>query len=256
MSCRSGTLEGHRRAVSDVIEIMRGDLGAHLDLARMAAAAYMSHYHFLRVFEEVTHISPIRFLAALRIQDAKRMLLETALPITAICFETGYNSLGTFTRIFTESVGVNPSSFRRLGETIGGRSIAELIGRYLDRDLGSGCRRAVSGWVRGPADFAGPIFVGVFSSPIPQQRPMSGCVLEHAGRFELGLEASDTACYLMAAGFPAKSEGISYLLGSREVLVAAKPLIGCGAGSADLVLRPVEALDPPILIALPMLLGQ
>jgi hypothetical protein len=182
------------------------------------------------------------------------MLLETTLPVTAVCFEAAYNSLGTFTRIFTESVGVNPSSFRKLGETVAGRSIEEVMGRYAEGGLAA-CRRGiVSGSVQGPAGFEGPIFVGVFSSPIPRQRPLSGAVLAHPGRFALPLEVSDQACYLMAAGFPAKSDGITYLLGSREVLVAAAPLIDNAPGGIQLVLRPLEELDPPILSALPMLL--
>ena len=256
MSFRSGTLECHRRAVGGVIAAMRGDPSAQLDLGGMAATAYMSHYHFLRVFERVTHISPARFRAALRIEHAKRMLLETAQPVTTVCFEAGYNSLGTFTRIFTDAVGVNPTAFRKLGEVVAGRSIETFLGRYFERVSAPPRRHMARGWVRAPANFEGLIFVGVFSSRIPQQRPLSGCVLAHPGRFELPLEVSNQGGYLLAAGFPADVEGRSYLLGSREVLVAAAPLMLDQGRPTDLMLRALGPLDPPILIALPMLLVE
>src|ERR1019366_3452784 len=147
------------------------DPSAPLDLEALAAAAYMSRYHFLRVFEDVTSISPARFLAALRMHQAKRLLLETTLAVTSICFEVGYNSLGTFARLFTDSVGVNPSSFRKLGEAGAGRSLEALTPDNLQGPLRSG--RTISGSVRGPADFHGVIFLGAFSSPIPHQRPVN-----------------------------------------------------------------------------------
>jgi len=259
VSFRSDTLECHRRAVRNVIEVMWRDPSAPLDLEAMAAAAHMSNYHFLRVFEEVTRISPARFLAALRMQQAKRLLLETSLPVTAICFEVGYNSLGTFTRLFTDSVGVNPSSFRRLGEALAGRSIEALM-PSLQRPFPLQSSRTISGSVRGPADFQGVIFLGAFASPIPQQRPISGSLLLHQGRFELELERSGQHCCLLAAGFPANSNGISYLLPSLdEVLVASTPLTCETSGGdplkpLDVILRPVEPFDPPILTALPILL--
>jgi AraC-like DNA-binding protein len=220
----------------------------------------MSRYHFLRVFKEVTRITPARFLAALRVERAKRLLLETLASVTTICFEVGYNSLGTFTRLFTDAVGVNPVSFRKLSEGLGGRCIDELIATYFQHRTALRRKRTISGSVRGPDDFHGVIFLGLFNSSIPRQRPVEGSLLLHQGRFELALEGSAQPRCLMAAGFPAKSNGISYLLpSSDEVLVASTPLpcetLGSGTVQAcDLILRPVEPFDPPILTALPILL--
>ncbi len=257
---RTETVECHRLAILHAIDSMRQDPSARHDLARMAAAAFMSRYHFLRVFEEATNISPGRFLAALRMQRAKRLLLETSMPITTICFEVGYNSLGTFTRLFTECVGVSPSSFRKLIEDLAGHSIEPLMEAYLRRRLPSRSQRIISGSVQGPADFQGVIFVGAFSSPIPQQQPLNGTLLLHPGRYELALEPGAEPRCLMAAGFPANSDAISYLLPSPEqVLVASKALSCEIAGDdaphlCDLVLRPLRPFDPPILTALPILL--
>ena len=261
MSFRSGTVQYHRRAIQHVVEVMRTDPGARLDLEAMAAVAAMSRFHFLRVFEEVTAVSPARLLTALRMHQAKRMLLETSLPVTDVCFETGYNSLGTFTRLFTYFIGVSPSSFRKLGEALAQRPTAALAWGDLPRQPPPRPVRSIVGTVRGPAGFDGPIFVGAFSSPIPQHRPMSGGLLLQQGPFELELPQDDPPSCLMAAGFPANLNGVGYLLPSAtEVLVASVPLraevYGGPLLAYDLALRPMEPFDPPILTALPLLLER
>src|ERR1017187_6409826 len=140
------TLECHKRAIGTVIDVVRKDPSAQLDLSAMAAIASMSECHFLRVFKEVTSVSPVRFVAALRIERAKHLLLETSLPVTTICFEVGYNSQGTFTRLFTEYVGLSPSSFRRLKPTY---SVNNLVNVGLSP---SSFRRLREELVRSPVD--------------------------------------------------------------------------------------------------------
>jgi len=49
----------------------------------------------------------------LRITTAIRLLLTTEISVTNICFDVGYNSLGTFIRRFTELVGRSPCQLRR-----------------------------------------------------------------------------------------------------------------------------------------------
>src|SRR5207237_652416 len=85
-------------------------------LAELADSACMSAFHFSRVFSAVTGISPARFLAALRMAAAKRLLLASERRITEICMDVGYNSLGTFTTLFNEFVGIAPTRFRELGQ--------------------------------------------------------------------------------------------------------------------------------------------
>lgn len=260
MPHRPETLEFHRHAVQEVISVMRKDPSSPLDLSAMAAVASMSRYHFLRVFEEVTSITPSRFLAAIRMERAKRFLVETSLPVTSICFEVGYDSLGTFTRLFTDFVGLSPNSFRKLSDQLARRPIDELIATYLQRPSAPPSNWVVSGLVRGPLDFHGIIFLGLFPSPIPQRRPINGVLLLHLGRFELDLAAVGQPAFLMAVGFPERSSLVAYLLPSQsDLLVGSSSL--CNKSSegdvlqhCELTLRRLTPFDPPILTALPLLL--
>ena len=84
-----------------------------LSLADLARSAILSRFHFSRIFKDATGVSPGRFLSAVRIYQAKRMLLNTPLKVTDVSFAVGYNSLGSFTNHFTDSVGISPGRFRR-----------------------------------------------------------------------------------------------------------------------------------------------
>jgi AraC-like DNA-binding protein len=102
-------------AVHRVIDLMRENLGENLTVDDMARVAMYSKFHFTRVFQRVTGMSPGRFLSALRLKEAKRLLLSTELPVTEISYRVGYSSIGTFGSRFTQAVGMSPSGYRRHG---------------------------------------------------------------------------------------------------------------------------------------------
>jgi AraC-like DNA-binding protein len=260
MHHKQDTEESYRKSIQAVIEVMRKDPSAPLDLRAMSQIACLSPFHFLRVFEELTSITPLRFLSALRVELAKRLLLETALPVITISYDVGYNSQGTFTRLFTDLVGASPTSFRRLQEEMNGSSFEGLIADYLQRQIRWRSAATVSGTVHAPTEFRGLIFLGLFSSHIPKQKPIAGTLLSRQGPFVLSLDRATPHGSLMAAGFPQSSSVIDYLLPPMaDLLVGSLPFscadrISNAATSVELTLRPAGPLDPPILIALPLLL--
>src|ERR1043166_9194315 len=111
---RPATIASHHEAVERVIRIMHDRLDEPLTLQEMSKIAYISPFHFNRIFRHVTGIPPNQFLYALRLETAKRLLLTTDTSVTDVCFDVGYNSLGTFIRRFTGLVGLSPSRFRSL----------------------------------------------------------------------------------------------------------------------------------------------
>jgi AraC-like DNA-binding protein len=84
-----------------------------LDLDAMAQSARLSRFHFLRRFRGAFGETPHEFLTRCRIERAKTLLLETDIPITSICFEVGYGSVGSFSSLFARMVGRSPERFRR-----------------------------------------------------------------------------------------------------------------------------------------------
>jgi AraC-like DNA-binding protein len=84
-----------------------------LDLDAMAASARLSRFHFQRRFRGAFGETPHELLTRCRIERAKTLLLETDAPITSICFEVGYGSVGSFSTLFARHVGRPPERFRR-----------------------------------------------------------------------------------------------------------------------------------------------
>ena len=81
-------------------------------VARLASVSGVSAAHFARSFGEAFGMPPHRYLLSRRIERAKASLRDSNLAVTAIAFETGWNSLGTFSRIFRDVTGESPSACR------------------------------------------------------------------------------------------------------------------------------------------------
>ena len=128
----------------------------------MSRVAYLSTFHFNRVFHQITGLPPAKFISAMRLDEAKRLLLNTNQSITDICFEVGYNSLSTFTRRFTQRVGLGPREFRYLAERITPASVESLCAHYAELTDAHTLRPSVEGFVDSPKLRGGPIFVGLF----------------------------------------------------------------------------------------------
>jgi AraC-like DNA-binding protein len=84
-----------------------------LDVASLARIAHVSPAHFSRTFRSTFGETPHRYLQRRRVERAMFLLVQTDLSVTDICFDVGFNSLGTFSRTFSHVVGETPSRFRR-----------------------------------------------------------------------------------------------------------------------------------------------
>jgi transcriptional regulator GlxA family with amidase domain len=82
-------------------------------VSRLASVSGASQAHFARSFRDAFGIPPHRYLLTRRVERAVALLRDTDLPIIEIAFETGWNSIGTFGRIFRDVTGENPSELRR-----------------------------------------------------------------------------------------------------------------------------------------------
>ena len=86
-----------------------------LCIRRLARIAEVSEAHFIRTFRATFGETPHRYLQRRRIERAMFFLRATDRSVTDICFDVGFDSLGTFSRTFRDVVGESPSAFRRRG---------------------------------------------------------------------------------------------------------------------------------------------
>lgn len=84
-----------------------------LTLDEIASVACLSPNHLLRTFRHLFQQTPHQFLTACRLNEAKRLLIATDLSITAICLMVGFESLGSFSSLFSRQVGLSPQAYRQ-----------------------------------------------------------------------------------------------------------------------------------------------
>ncbi len=89
------------------------DYARPLDVPALAREAYASPGHFSRAFKRAFGESPHQYLLRRRIERAKDLLRGTDLSVTEVCFEVGFQSLGSFSSAFHELVGEPPSGYAR-----------------------------------------------------------------------------------------------------------------------------------------------
>lgn len=84
-----------------------------LNLAAISKEACLSPYHFLRLFRDTFDTTPHQYLIHRRIEKAKELLRARSLSVTDVCFEVGFESLGSFSSLFRKCVGHAPINYRR-----------------------------------------------------------------------------------------------------------------------------------------------
>jgi AraC-like DNA-binding protein len=254
VSHRGDTVEAYEAAVVRAIRHMKERLAEPLDLDALARIAAISKFHLVRVFDEITGTTPHHFLACLRVQRAKELLLKTGSPITEVCLEVGYNSLGTFSNTFRGLVGVSPQEFRALPKRLTAAQFATAIWRYLaGREKISG--PAIEGVVEGPGRLKGFTFVGTFTSGVPLGVPASGTVMIGHGKFRIERPAKGEF-HLLAAFVPLSAKLAEMVVNIPITLVASLRVQNSRNDLGEkprLRLRPLRPTDPPIVLALPAL---
>lgn len=131
-------------------------------VGRLARVSGVSEAHFARSFKQAFGIPPHRYLLTRRIERATALLRDTDLPITEIAFGTGWESLGTFGRIFRDITGESPRAMRARARASAlelGRVPACVVGAAHRPDLTTAVsekRRRQAGGKNGPSQKESP----------------------------------------------------------------------------------------------------
>ena len=248
---RDATLRAHYESVQRVIAAMQNQLDQPMTLEELAKIGFASRWHFNRTFRQITGVPPLQFFYALRIEAAKRMLTDTQKKVIDICYEVGYQSVGTFTRRFADVLGHSPIQFRKLTR---GRTPPSPYVQSSTQDR----RRAhtgasLSGLIITPIGFRGHIAVGMFTTRIPQGRPIACTLIKDGGAYRLE-KLPEGNFYLFAVGLKDAASSSVYF-DYRHALRAGGQRIRISRngfeGDTRLELRPPSAFDPPLLLTLP-----
>lgn len=84
-----------------------------INLGEISQKAFLSRYHFHRLFSQVYRKTPHQYLTTKRIEKAKDLLSENK-QVSEVCNEVGFESLGSFCVLFKKEIGFAPTYYRNM----------------------------------------------------------------------------------------------------------------------------------------------
>jgi AraC-like DNA-binding protein len=85
-----------------------------IDLEDVSKKAFISKFHFHRLFRRIYQKTPLEYITRKRIDKAKELLAENK-PVSEVCNEVGFESIGTFSTLFKKEIGFPPTYYRNMG---------------------------------------------------------------------------------------------------------------------------------------------
>jgi AraC family transcriptional regulator len=156
-----------RDATVSLAHSIRSNFSAPLQIADYCCKRSVGYYDVLRVFAQLTGCTPLRFMQSFRITSAKQLLTNCQLSVTDVCYEVGYESLGTFTRTFTALVGLGPKAFRLLSVSIRSWDMGYLLTRLQGAMPPLESSTTIQGYLSAPTNSPRITLVGLFETGIP-----------------------------------------------------------------------------------------
>ena len=85
-----------------------------IDLQEISQQAFLSRFHFHRLFTRIYRKTPHQYLTLLRLQCAKALLEKEGISVTEVCNSVGFESLGSFSTLFRKQHGYAPQYYRNI----------------------------------------------------------------------------------------------------------------------------------------------
>lgn len=107
----------HRREalqrIRPILDLIEESFAEPLSLDDMAKAAYLSRSHCCALFKVALNTTPVAYRNLRRLNEARRLLLETNLTVRAVAYEVGFSSAQELNRLFLRENHVTPTKFRQ-----------------------------------------------------------------------------------------------------------------------------------------------
>lgn len=111
--CFAPVLTHGDAAILRVQHFLNARRATRIDLPVLTRIAKLSERTFLRRFHHATGLSPMEYLAHLRVERARELLERTVQSFDEIAFGLGYADSGSFRRVFVNVMGLTPGEYRR-----------------------------------------------------------------------------------------------------------------------------------------------
>ncbi len=100
-------------SVTSLKNMLERDYASSFTLDELSKRLNISTYYLAHSFKSVTGYGIKQYQILCRIAAAKELLAESDLPVSEICYKTGFSDLSNFSRYFSRNVGLSPTDYRK-----------------------------------------------------------------------------------------------------------------------------------------------
>jgi AraC-like DNA-binding protein len=99
-------------AITKARQFIQEHQADEISLGDVARAANASTFYFCKMFKKATGLNFTEYLARVRVEKAKNLLLNPNVRVSEVAFAAGFQSLSHFNRVFRRVAGLSPSRYR------------------------------------------------------------------------------------------------------------------------------------------------
>lgn len=103
----------NQEAVERALSYVENHYGEPLTVEVLAEKAMLSKYYFIRIFHKMMGLTPHQFILQVRVNEAKKLLLRTGLPVSRVAELCGFCDGKNLVQHFKKITGMTPMSFRK-----------------------------------------------------------------------------------------------------------------------------------------------
>jgi AraC-like DNA-binding protein len=83
-----------------------------ITLGLVAQHVDVSRFHFRKIFKKATGMTLTEYVALVRVEKAKTLLVDVSVRISKVVFAAGFGSIPRFNSVFKSRVGMSPTEYR------------------------------------------------------------------------------------------------------------------------------------------------
>jgi YesN/AraC family two-component response regulator len=102
----------HADVINRAVEHIRKNYNRKVTLEQTAALVYLSPAYFSRIFKEEMGVNFNTYVNQVRVDAAKKLLLNEAVPLVDIASQAGFDGQSYFSKVFKKMTGMTPGRYR------------------------------------------------------------------------------------------------------------------------------------------------
>ena len=102
-----------------VLRFMQDNFRSDISMTQLSGIIGVTPQHFCRVFRKTMNVRPNEFLTQIRLDEAKRLLTDKNISVSAAAEKSGFRNAGYFSTVFRKHEGISPAQYKKRCSRVG-----------------------------------------------------------------------------------------------------------------------------------------